>query len=942
MSKTISWLHISDLHICSPKHGWDADDILASLKRDLLLMQDKYQLEPDFIFFTGDSAFGELGSASGLSIASQFEEAGILFEEVRTLFSAKIPLENMFIVPGNHDVNRREIPESSFAWLDDLPNRGGDFALRRVTKMIQEKDKDWMVYMDRLTAYSSFLKTYGYMHLLQDPQRLVFSTTRNVGETVVGIVGLNSSWSCGRDNEKGKLWLGGHWQIQSARPTVKSASIRICLTHHPLNWLTEYEDSSLAPEVERNFHFLLHGHEHQNWVSVSNSNHVRIASAACYGSSEAESGYNFVRFNHEEGSCDIWLRKYDSLGGGWVPRLIHNRTDGEGKISLEQLSSLTSTKRVPSERQSTNRRITLSESESRGIFGRESDIQRLSDAISHRPIIAVYGMSGIGKTELIREVLHLSEHKGRSYLRFRLYSGMTIEDFYRQMAPILGSREEQPVLSRVYGQLNFSVLETLVAPPCLIHLDMAQTMFGNGRLHSSEILDLLEAIADNMPNVRIVLESRERLPDTLLPEETFSMIKVRGITRESMVRFFTQPLKSNTDVGWVMTDVESEEVYKQIGGTRKNEYAHPLAMVLLASVATGTSRSPIEVVKKYEHLLESNLERELFNELYSNILTDSQRHALRICALYRDGIPDSHVERINHYIRDSNAFDPLVNRCLLTTDENQEWYFLHSIIESLTHNRIHSASEEYLADHEMIAECWMEKVRQNKRVSVPNIRAASEAAYHFVKAERYDSLVELADRTLWGNVVPHLWSVSSSLFQSGQFKDQRYVLELLVAVDPLDSKAHRYLGDAIERSDAIGSPEALKHYRTAFSLDPDFPNNLGCIARNLLASNRSNELVELIEGLNESDFETLMDDYNINALLKALLRLNDKQRASAIRTRLITNQVKILDLYIDEATYLIEIGKPSEALIVLDDAARFGIVSDKLSLIRDKIRRAAM
>ncbi len=59
---TLTWLHLSDLHACTPKSGWDADRVLETLVADLDRLQREQGLRPDLIFFTGDAAWGEFGS----------------------------------------------------------------------------------------------------------------------------------------------------------------------------------------------------------------------------------------------------------------------------------------------------------------------------------------------------------------------------------------------------------------------------------------------------------------------------------------------------------------------------------------------------------------------------------------------------------------------------------------------------------------------------------------------------------------------------------------------------------------------------------------------------------------------------------------------------------------------------------------------------------------
>jgi 3',5'-cyclic AMP phosphodiesterase CpdA len=105
MPETLTWLHLSDLHACKPRMGWDARRVTDTLCTDLKRMQNQHGLRPDLIFFTGDAAFGQIGKARGEAIVDQFREAHDFLTAVREVFTPAIEQRNLFIVPGNHDVN---------------------------------------------------------------------------------------------------------------------------------------------------------------------------------------------------------------------------------------------------------------------------------------------------------------------------------------------------------------------------------------------------------------------------------------------------------------------------------------------------------------------------------------------------------------------------------------------------------------------------------------------------------------------------------------------------------------------------------------------------------------------------------------------------------------------------------------------------------------------
>lgn len=334
--KSIVWLHLSDLHLCKLKTGWDAHRVLSGLKPDLKVMEATYGLSPQFIFFTGDAAFGQLGKKKGEKLADQFEDAHQLFEGIRKAFKKPVPRSNVFLVPGNHDVDRNQAKPDQTNWLDNQTDP------KVVTKLIQTADVQWVRYMHRLNAYRTFLTHYGYTHLLKDTNRLICAEIRKVQGMKIGIACLNTAWSCCRDSkdEKAKLWLGGDWQVGELTAKLQKVDFRIALTHHPLNWFSEREDPIVLRLIEREFAFYLHGHEHQGWVDQKADGHVRLAAAACYDRSEKENGYNFVRLNLETGLGEVWLRRYDPSGGGWIPRAVANKTGEDGRWPLNHLACL--------------------------------------------------------------------------------------------------------------------------------------------------------------------------------------------------------------------------------------------------------------------------------------------------------------------------------------------------------------------------------------------------------------------------------------------------------------------------------------------------------------------------------------------------------------------------------------------------------------------------
>lgn len=328
MSDSLTWLHISDLH-CRPKEtGWDAREVLNALRADLEKLASKQRLRPDLIFFTGDAVYGQI---QGSSIRGQFAAAEEFFEGIRTTCNVK--RENVFLVPGNHDVHRGKVSPAWTEWLDTRAKGG---ALEDVQKLIGEAGPDWRAIMVRLGEYRRFLGKIGYEHLLQDRKRLIYAARRRIHGIEVAIAGLNSAWSCGRDDEKGRLWLAGDWQVATLKPRIEKAEVVIGLVHHPRSWFVTAEDPDVESLFERVFDFHLHGHEHKLWVKRTDG-HVRIAAGACYDRSDRPNGYNLVKLDFENEKAEVWLRQYEKDAGAWQQRVIKPWTDDHGVRHLDNL-----------------------------------------------------------------------------------------------------------------------------------------------------------------------------------------------------------------------------------------------------------------------------------------------------------------------------------------------------------------------------------------------------------------------------------------------------------------------------------------------------------------------------------------------------------------------------------------------------------------------------
>lgn len=92
--RPISWLHLSDFHL-RVRDAWPQDVVLTALC-DSIARQREAGLIADFILATGDLAFS--GKGEEYALAADFFDA--------LCKASNVPKDRVFVVPGNHDVDR--------------------------------------------------------------------------------------------------------------------------------------------------------------------------------------------------------------------------------------------------------------------------------------------------------------------------------------------------------------------------------------------------------------------------------------------------------------------------------------------------------------------------------------------------------------------------------------------------------------------------------------------------------------------------------------------------------------------------------------------------------------------------------------------------------------------------------------------------------------------
>ena len=231
---------------------WDQKLVLRALSDDLSNLSGRGIPKPDVIIITGDIAF------SGAK--AEYEDAakwlGQLVNEFNLLPS------DVLTVPGNHDISREiDRTDRNIARLI-ARLRAGEESLDDALA----NNGDRQLLECRLANYIDFTRRFFWG--TEDAEGVAGSglfwfrqRTAGLG-LVIRLVGLNSSILSADNDDKEKLRVGKEQlAIGLSRHGVHPGELSIILSHHPLNWLGDYQEVASWIRARGDIHLSGHIHE---------------------------------------------------------------------------------------------------------------------------------------------------------------------------------------------------------------------------------------------------------------------------------------------------------------------------------------------------------------------------------------------------------------------------------------------------------------------------------------------------------------------------------------------------------------------------------------------------------------------------------------------------------------------------------------------------------
>jgi predicted MPP superfamily phosphohydrolase len=207
MNKTLTWLHLSDLHLTCK--GKDTDWTLKSINQDIVIHSlldaiDKLLIKkgqkPDIIFITGDLTHS--------AKKDEYEIAEVFCEKLLEITG--VDKENLFIIPGNHDVNRQEVkPLHTKSWYQ-FNNQDS------VSEILSDSDMSSILFR-KLDGFYQFSNNFLGLDCKPE-QHYIIAKPIEIKNTPykINLLGLNSALFAGYNgDDEQKLAFGLH-QIKEA------------------------------------------------------------------------------------------------------------------------------------------------------------------------------------------------------------------------------------------------------------------------------------------------------------------------------------------------------------------------------------------------------------------------------------------------------------------------------------------------------------------------------------------------------------------------------------------------------------------------------------------------------------------------------------------------------------------------------------------------------
>lgn len=410
-------LHLSDLHERASRETepWRRRRVLGDAWKsnlDALLEDGGF----DLVCFTGDAA--DWGKPEEFQLAGEFLRA--------VLDRLRLSTERLYVVPGNHDIDR-SVHSDVWKQVRDLLPRLDALDVARWLgggPAPPGMDVTWRAQLlERQGAFRAWLRDdLGGRELVTsvgDPAPVGYRQTFQKQGVDVHVVGLDSSWLCGDDQDAGKLRLTDSQVMQHLTKDGDGLDgLRLVLVHHPLHELADA--SQVRGLLADHADLVLRGHLHAAELSTWSDPDRRLrslASGCLYEGHRADQWPNACQAitlgldgQGQIETAEVRLRSFSPSGGHWFDDNSLYRESREGRVRWRGRPR----RRVRQDDIGSNPFRPFDLAVPPTFQGRAKELKKLEAHLDGRKGVSVVGDGRIGKTSLLRTWQYRLAARGRT------------------------------------------------------------------------------------------------------------------------------------------------------------------------------------------------------------------------------------------------------------------------------------------------------------------------------------------------------------------------------------------------------------------------------------------------------------------------------------------------------------------------------------------------
>ncbi len=288
---------------------------------------------------------------------SEYQTAEAFLKRVFEHLGCDEKQTQVYVVPGNHDINRNTNMATRLAWRPILldPSKADDFI--KNAKHV-EVDTLKMIY----SPFSAFHKFANAHSSLDGIAEAIFLNAPNFEfksfrkEVELGVLDnyiiklhcLNSALLCDKDDVNDPRYMkeGEHKLFipkAAYNPDTPSTTVNISMMHHPHAWFEN--ETVLRTEFDRKFKFQIYGHVHTQSISqdVEGKSAIRLQVGSLHPGQEGDPElyspiYNILEIDVVKGVLKVKVNCYSWNGEEFVE---NDKFSYQRRVALKKKSSRT-------------------------------------------------------------------------------------------------------------------------------------------------------------------------------------------------------------------------------------------------------------------------------------------------------------------------------------------------------------------------------------------------------------------------------------------------------------------------------------------------------------------------------------------------------------------------------------------------------------------------